>query len=108
MNSYEVKLSTGKVVVLSQLTIKSRKTAARNVYARGISNPLEAESEGLDEILKILIQSIDGKNPSAVERENLDNLFTFPEYSQLLVVIQEMGGGGEKKPEVKLMTTSGE
>ncbi len=106
-NKYEIELDTGKKVILREFKIKTKNLAAKNVFAKGINGAQEAEAAIQDEVLKLLIESVDGKKPSAVEREDLDQLFTFVEYQQTMLAVQDMLGMGTKKPSVKVLMDSG-
>lgn len=44
------------------------------------------------ELLRLLIVSVNGKQPTSVERENLDELFTLPEYVSLMEHMQNVMG----------------
>jgi len=66
-----------------------------------------------DDTLRIppvrVTENTTGKVPSAVDREDLDGIVTYVEYTECLTVIQDMMGGGEtaKKPKIKVLTDSG-
>lgn len=105
-NRYELELESGKKVVLKEFKIKTKNLAAKNVFAKGITGQ-EAEAAVQDEILKLLLDSVDGKQPSGVEREDLDQMLSFQEYQQIMMAVQDLLGAGLKKPNVKVLTDSG-
>jgi hypothetical protein len=53
------------------------------------------------ELLKLLLVSIDGKDLKGQEKENLNSLFTWAEYMEIMNVIKELlGNEGQAKVEV--------
>jgi hypothetical protein len=98
-------LSTGKIVLLKELKISHTETAAQEVAPRanGDANLLQLLMQKA--MLKNLLISVDGKELSAVEREDMDTLFSVLEYAELLHVVAEMSGGSAlgKKPTIDLV-----
>ena len=105
-NRYKVELSTGKTVVLMEFKIKDKNLAAQAAAAQGVSGSGPAVDAIMqDEVLKIILESIGGKKLEPHEKENLDNLFSYSEYQELMVPIAEMLGTTKtKKPKVTILT----
>jgi hypothetical protein len=110
MAQFKVTCDSGKVVVLRELTVKIKNQAMEAASGRATTTTHSLGFSGLmmDEILKHLIVSVDGKAPSPVEREDLDSFLTYSEYQALTQVMQEMMGGTEaaKKPKIEMVITS--
>lgn len=102
MNAIKVTLSTGKVVILRELKISHTELAAQEVAPRanGDANVLQLLMQKA--LLKNLLIQVDGKDLSAAEREDMDELFSIGEYSQLLKVVQKVSGGDESGKEARL------
>lgn len=99
-------LVSGKIVVLRDLMIKDKNTAAQSASVRSGGDAKLLEAFIQDEILKLLVVSIDGKDVKKSALEDLDSVFSFVEYQQLLMQIGEMIGMG-KLPAVELMSNTG-
>ncbi len=91
----ELKLSTGKKVVLRQPEVGDQETAAENVTNQS-DNQYIFGMNVQKELLKLLLVSIDGKKLNGTEKENLKSLFTLPEYNQLILGV----GSFLEKPEM--------
>jgi hypothetical protein len=89
---YKITLSTGKVVLLREMKIKYQEQATMLAAKKAGDSELSASAAMQSELLKILLVQVDGRVPSVVERENLDNLFTYPEYLQISRAIQKVCG----------------
>lgn len=89
----KITLSTSKVVLLRDYKIKHQELAVMAAAPRCGDNQFLLATMLPKELLKILLVSIDGKEISNREVENLDDLFSVLEYSQLLQVINELSGG---------------
>jgi hypothetical protein len=103
----KVTLSSGKVVHLREMRIKHTETAAE------LAGPRAGENRALlgmlvqKELLKLLILDVDGRKLSGTEVEDLDALFTFGEYSQLLKVVDQLtGGAGDMGKQAQLEIVS--
>lgn len=99
----KVTLSTHKIVVLREPTIRHTELAAQAAAPRAGGDPHLLGMMANKEMLKFLIIEIDGKRPSRSELENLDKLFTLKEYSQLQKVVQKLGGvEGNEEPVIEI------
>jgi len=105
---YKIELSTDKVVVVREFKIAHKNLAAKAAGQSGVTGAaLEALLQ--DEMLKLILVSVDGRKVGEVERENLDNVFSFAEYQELLQPIAEMCGANQvKKPKVTILTGTGD
>ncbi len=102
MKGYVVTLSTGKKVRLAELKIKHQNLALQAVGNKAKDNQALMGNMAQQELLKILLVDIDGKVPSQPDREDLDKLFNFQEYGQLLQVLQKVSGGSEQAGEPQI------
>ncbi len=92
---HKVTLSSGKIVLLREMKIKHQNLASKAVGAKAADNNMLLASLMSQELLKILIVEINGKQPTTSEIEDLDGLFTYGEYSQLQKVVGQLMGGDE-------------
>lgn len=92
---HKVTLGSGKIVLLKEMLIKHQELAAR-ASASKVSNPdnkMELALALQNELIKILVIKIDGKEIKPMDMENLDSVFKYTEYAQLLIVIEKITGG---------------
>jgi len=101
---YELELDTGKKVVLSEFKIKHKNLAAK---AASTAQGAEFDARMQDEILKIVLVSVDGKVLNGIEKEDLDSVFSYSEYNQVLLFIRDMVGVDAKKPQIKVLKGTG-
>ena len=80
----EMKLKTGKKVVLREPEVGDQEKAAESVTNQS-DNQYVFGMNVQRELLKMLLVSIDGKVLSGTDKENLKSLFTLPEYNQMIV-----------------------
>lgn len=103
----KVTLSSGKVVLLSEIKISIVEQAAQQVAPRanGDANVLQFLMQKA--MLQGVLYKINDKDVTAIEREDMDSLFTMAEYSQLLSVITKMSGGDDlgKQPKLEIVTS---
>jgi len=102
---FKVTLDSEKVVVLREMTIKLKNQTVEAAALRVPEkvSPAVFQSCLQDEMLKCMIVSIDGKNPSGGEREDLDALLSFSEYQDLMQAMADtMGKDPEKKVKPKV------
>ncbi len=95
MKVIKVTLSTGKVALLREMKIADQEVAAQEVSSRTNGDPNLMGLFMQKALVKNLLVQIDGEEVPATKREDLDSLFTMPEYSQLLKVIKELMGGDD-------------
>jgi hypothetical protein len=106
-NCVKVTLSTKKVVLLRELKIAHTEQATRQAspMAEGDNYLLAILMQKA--LLNILLISIDGKEISAHEREDMDALFSYPEYQEATSVISDMMGAKKKaNPKIEMVTDS--
>jgi hypothetical protein len=91
----KVTLTTGKVVLLTQMKISHTETAAQQVSAKanGDQNVLQILMQKA--ILQLLVWQVDGKVLTGAQKEDLDSVFTIGEYGQLCKVLAKVMGGSE-------------
>lgn len=80
----ELKLKTGKKVILREPEVGDQEAAAENVTNQS-DNQFVFGMNVQKELIKMLLISIDGKKLSGTEKENLKGLFTLQEYNQLIL-----------------------
>ncbi len=92
---HKVVLSTGKEVMLKEMKIKYQNLAVKAIGNKAGDNQLYMGSLMQEELLKMLVVEINGKKPEPKIMENLDEVFSFQEYRQLLSVVGKIMGGNE-------------
>lgn len=105
MDVYKVALSSGKVVLLRQIKIKDQEMAAKAIGRIGDDNKIAMAVAMQKELLKLLLVDVDGKQLKAVEKEDLDSLFTYAEYMQLMNVMGKITDTGDlgNEPQIEIM-----
>lgn len=101
---YKAILSTKKVVLLREMKIKYQQLAAKAVGLKAGDNKALLSTEVQNEMLKHLIVQIDEKSVGYKDLEDLDAVFTYPEYMQILKVVQKVLGvedGDAGEPQVE-------
>lgn len=88
-------LSSKKEVILRKLKIKHQNLAIQAVGKKAGDNQLLAGSLMQQELIKILVMQIDGKPVDAKTIEDLDSVFDYGEYQEILFAVNKMSGGGE-------------
>ncbi len=99
----KVTLDSGKIVVLANLEIRHYRQAAESAAHRANNNQLLFNLYVQDEILKVLLISIDEKILSAGEKEMIDKNFSTTDYNQLMSVIVNLIGK-TNPPKVELVS----
>jgi hypothetical protein len=106
MSVTKVTLSSKKVVLLRELKISHTETAAQlaSPRANGDSQVLQILMQ--KELVKLVLYKVDGKDVTPAEKENMDSLFSYSEYSQVLQVMGKLMGADDvgKSPKIELMT----
>jgi len=91
---HKVTLSSGKVVLIRDPKIKHQELAVRAIGSKS-TNQIETALLMQKELVKMLVAQINGKAPTSIELENLDDLFSIAEYMQVNQVISQLMGGGD-------------
>jgi hypothetical protein len=90
VNATKVTLSSGKVVILREMTMEDQENAAASISST--ANQIVSGIKMQKELLKLLILEIDGKPVSATDKEKINSLFKVKEFNQLTSYLkQEMG-----------------
>ena len=93
MNVHKVTLSTGKEILLREVKIKDQELAAQAAAGvAGSDNNLTLALAMQKEMLKMLITQVDGSKPAPAQLEDLDGLFSYSEYMQLVSVLGKLTG----------------
>ena len=108
MQVAKITLSTGKIVYLREIEIADTERAAEMVAQRAGDNQQLMSLFMQKALLQLVLVQIGDEKVSAIERENVNNLFKMAEYTQLLRVIQKMSGGDDLGKEAKLELVSQE
>jgi hypothetical protein len=108
MKVIKVTLSSGREVLLRELKIRDQEMAMRNCADKAGTNVILAATMGQKELLKLLIVQVDGKPVKGAETENLDDLFTYSEYMQLMQVLGKLTGADTQTDPKIEFATSGE
>ena len=95
LNVFKVTLSTKKVVLLREVKIKHQELAAMSASPKSGGDNTVFAILMQKELLKQLIVQVNGKAVKPMELEDLDNLFSFSEYTQLNQVLNKVTGIGE-------------
>lgn len=105
MAKIKMTLSTGKIVVLKELEVGDQELAVEATGIRDAGNTVNLGMKAQNELVKLLLVSIDGKVLKGNEKESLKSLFSYKEYAQVLKQVETMGGTGEdeKKPIVEIL-----
>lgn len=91
---HKITLSTGKEVLLRDMKIKYQNLSLRAVGDKAGDNKALLGSMMQQELLKILLVQVDGKAPEKKELENLDSMFSYLEFGQLVRALDQIQGGG--------------
>lgn len=99
---HKVTLSTGKIVHLKDPKIRHQELAMKAIGDKAGSNQAYMGILIQKELVKILLYQVDGKKPSGIELENLDELFSLKEYSQLNSAVSQLIGTGGEEGELQI------
>ena len=109
LNVHKVTLSSGKVVLLREVKIKDQELAAQAASSRaGEDNKLALAIGMQKEMLKMLIVQVDGSQVTPVQLEDLDAVFSYAEYMQLVNVLGKLTGDESLGNAQIELVTSGE
>jgi len=90
---HKVTLSTGKIVLVRDPEIRDQEMAGRVAASTVKGDSPFLMALGMQkEMLKMLVVQINGKAPTVVELENLDGLFSYAEYQQMIKVVGKVAG----------------
>ncbi len=104
--NYEMVLSTGKKVVLREPKIADQDLAAQEVAPEAGDSTISFMLLLQTALLKSLIVSVDGKVLTGQEKESLDKIFGYVEYSELQLGAKEILGE-VKKPKINMVKDCG-
>ena len=93
----EIEFESGKKVVLRDFKIRDLQIGAQAASKRGGDNQFSFSICLQQEMLKMLLVSVDGKILTAMELEQIDNFLEPGEYMALSGVIQELLGNAPIK-----------
>lgn len=93
----KVTLGTGKIVLMREFKLKHQELAIKSVGKRAGDNQALLSMMVQKEIVKMLICNINDKDVSHKDLEDLDSVFTFREYQQVLKFLEMQMGGGEEE-----------
>lgn len=102
---YKVTLSTGKVVFLREMLISHQNLAIKAVGQKAGENQALLGMMMNQELLKLLIHSVDGKDLGHKDLEKLDDVLKVSEYTQLLKVIEQIVGGNGQEAQIDFVLT---
>lgn len=106
-NVYKVTLPSRKVVLLREMKVRYEDLALQSVGKSAGKNEMLAQKKVGDEMLKLLIVSVDGKKPSPTELEKIDEMFNYPDIMALRKVVSKICGldeGETQAPEVEMVS----
>lgn len=103
-NCHKVTLGGGKVVLLREMKLKTSKMASKAVGNKGAGNAQVQNQETMEELARLLLVQIDGGAVSYQNLGDLDEHFTYAEFSQLSLYIGKMMGAGEDDPKAEFVT----
>lgn len=104
LDVHKVTLSSGKIVYLRDMKIEDQELAA---VAAGTKTPGDNQFAMAvvmgKELLKILLVQINETKPSGPEKENLNSLFSYPEYREISTVVNQIAGVDDAvgKPQIE-------
>lgn len=94
---HKVTLGSGKTVMLRDPRIKDQELAIQAASTTVGSDNQVVLAVGMQkELLKMLLVQVNDKKLEVAQKEDLDSLFSYMEYNQLLQVLEKLTGGAEK------------
>ena len=103
---HKVTLTGGKVVLIRDMQVRDEEIAAQAVQQRAGDNMGTLAIMMQNEIVKNLIMTINDKPVSAIDRESLDKLLSYAEFSQLRKFVGKMMGAGSEDPKSEFVSSS--
>jgi hypothetical protein len=100
---HKITLSSGKVVLMRDMKIKHQELAAKAVGSRHSDAPLAQGMAVQNEILRMLLVKVDGKD--FLSHETLDDHLTMGEYNQCLKAMQQISGGNVSDPQIEVSSS---
>ena len=100
---HKATLSSGKVVLLREFKIKHQRLAAQ-ACSGGSENPTAMGVQMAEEILKLLIIRINDQEVPKNALEDLDSIFTYQDYQELLKVIGKLMGDNNADPKMEVVS----
>lgn len=107
-NVYKVTLPSKKVVLLREMKVRYEDLALQAVGRKAGKNEMLGQKLVGDEMLKLLLVTIDGKKPSPTELERLDELFSYADIMSLRKVVAKIAGveeGETQAPEIEMVAS---
>lgn len=95
MNVHKITLSSGKVVLLKEFKMKHQELALKAAGNRAGGNANLHNFYVSQELVKILLAQVDGKTLTPAQAEDLDEVFSLAEFSQVQKAIQKLSGMDE-------------
>ena len=92
---HKVTLSSGKTVLLREMKIKHQNLAAKACGQKAGDNQLLLATLMQQELIKILLVSVNEEKVDPKQLESLDEMFTYTEFMQLGKVVGKLMGGDE-------------
>lgn len=105
VNVHQVTLSTGKVIILGELKIRTQELAIKSVGNKAQGNDALRDLYVSQELVKLLLIEVDGKPVDKRQVENLDEMFSLREFKQIQQSIARISGMDEEAdPNVEIVT----
>jgi len=92
-----------KVVVLRDMVVGDQETAAELANVNEKSSPIVAVMKTQNELVKLLLEEVDGKKLTGAAKENLKELFSVQEMNHLVKFVAQLSST-EGEPSVEVIT----
>ena len=104
---YKFTLPSKKVIIIREPKISDTRTASQVAGRKAGTNQVHCNVLLQEEMIKLLLVSINDNKLSSIQKEDLDSLFTMKEYGYVLKCVQQVGGGDEEEgePQMEIVTT---
>lgn len=106
MNVHKLTLTTNKVVLVRDPNIGDEEIALGIAADKSGNNQMKASAGMAKELVRLLLLKIDDKMLSEAEKENLDALLSYTEYSQVRSYVQKVMGLDDPLAQVKVEMVS--